>query len=73
MYYILTQDEYNKLSESEARLELFKDCFMHELELKRNDVQVYQQIKDNEDIVKLIEYEYSGMLAVKRILEKVMR
>ena len=33
MYYILTQDEYNKLSESEAKLELFKDSFMNELEL----------------------------------------
>lgn len=73
MYYILTQDEYNKLSKSEAKLELFKDSFMHELELKRNDVQAYQQIKANEDFVRLIEYEYSGMLAVKRIFEKIMR
>ena len=73
MYYILNQDEYDELCQASGKIELFRDSVKHELQLKRNDIDTYSQIEDNKDCVNLMKHEYSGMILVREIFEKIMR
>lgn len=71
MYMVLTVAEFNKLKESNRKLELFKDSLNHELELKRRDIGVAQKTL-SEDAINNFIYEYSGMLYVKHIFNITM-
>lgn len=69
MYVVLTLDEFSKLTESSKannKLGLFVDCLNKELELKENEIDVAKKTR-SKDVIKKLEYEYSGMLFVKHI------
>ena len=73
MYYILNQEEYDKLCQADGKIALFRESVKNELQLKRNDIDTYNQIDGNEEYVNIMKHEYSGMILVREIFERIMR
>ena len=72
MYVILSNEEYEGLTQTPGKASLFIDSLENELRLKQDDIKVYEDI-GSEDIVNNLRHEYSGMLFVKNIFLKIMK
>lgn len=72
MYVILSNEEYESLIQTPGKASLFMDRLENELRLKKDNIEVYEQI-GSKDIANNLRHEYSGMQFVKDIFLKIMK